>query len=235
MLLHAHAHTIPAAYALLPAAMQSDAATAMLLAIGLALLGIAAISHVRLVGHEAAVVGAIVAVDVNAINFQSALPSICESPFNEGFRTFDPFVADANTSTSIPLVVFGCRVSAACFGALNDSVKRMVGVSVRPAPFGVGTRATTTSKTAFRYQGHAPAVGARAFKHSDTVGRTPRDNKSHVAALYLLAHRAIVAASADTPAVCKEIDSAAFVALAFKRNCGSGSRWGHVRSIYFTA
>jgi hypothetical protein len=35
MLLHAHAHTIPAAYALLPKAMQSDAATAMLLAIGL--------------------------------------------------------------------------------------------------------------------------------------------------------------------------------------------------------
>jgi hypothetical protein len=35
MLLHAHAHTIPAAYALLPAAMCSDAATAMLLAIAL--------------------------------------------------------------------------------------------------------------------------------------------------------------------------------------------------------
>lgn len=35
MLVHVHQHVIPAAYALLPKAMQSDRATAMLLAIGL--------------------------------------------------------------------------------------------------------------------------------------------------------------------------------------------------------
>lgn len=35
MLLHAHAHVLPAAYALLPTKMQSPRATAMLLAIGL--------------------------------------------------------------------------------------------------------------------------------------------------------------------------------------------------------